>query len=414
MRSPRSFPRVVLPIASAFVVLAVLWWAWAVPTLVKYPTDLDVTSQYAGTFTLFVDPATAQPLGSPASLPLTIERHIKSLSGPSGSSRAVVEETITQKAGDLLNATQTNVYVMDRRTMKNVADDRAYAFEPSNIVDRSGSYRLNLPFGTDPGGTYEVYKNETNTTYALHGNGTVPATHEAGLELRSFAASTTDVPLDAAYLKELGKLVQLPTSITFDQLKGQLRAVGLDVDAVLAALQPVMTRADLTAVAEVAAKPIPLQYVSSFKGETRVELSTGAQVAVGATESVGVRPVFADAAALHALLSKYPNVAQAAAAAKALEALSSAPATKLFEFQYQQTPASVADVGHEVVSMRNQIRMVETYVPLGLLAAAAIALAVGAAVYLRRKGGPRVSPPSPPPADAAPPARSTVSTGRTP
>ena len=104
--------------------------------LVKYPTDLDITPRYRGTLTLFVDPATAKPLAAPASLPLDIDRHIHVFGDQSGSSRVVVEETITQKAGDLLNTTQTNVYVMDRRTMKNVADDRAYAFTPSNVVDR--------------------------------------------------------------------------------------------------------------------------------------------------------------------------------------------------------------------------------------------------------------------------------------
>ena len=78
-------------------------------------------------FTLFVDPETAA-LATPVELPLDIERHIRSLGDESGSSRVVVEETITQKAGDIVAATQTNVYVMDRRTLQNVADDRAYAF----------------------------------------------------------------------------------------------------------------------------------------------------------------------------------------------------------------------------------------------------------------------------------------------
>jgi hypothetical protein len=413
MKPQRRFPRIVLPIASGFVVLAVVWWAFAVPALVKYPTDLDVTTQYAGTFTLYVDPGTAKPLAAPASVPLTIERHLRSLGGPSGASRAVVEETIAQKAGDLFNTKQTNVYVMDRRTMKNVADDRAYAFEPSNIVDRSGTYRLNLPFDTKAAGTYDVYKNETHAPYALQGNTTIPTTHRAGLELHTFTASVDDVPLDAAYLKQLNKLVPLPKSITFDQLKLQLTAAGLDVDGVLATLAPIMTAADLATVAQVTAKPIALQYVSSFHGETAVELSTGAEVAVGVTESVGVRPAFADAATLHAVLSNYPTVPQAAAAAKALTALASTPSTKVFEFQYQQTPASVTAVAGQVGSMRNQIRILEWYLPVGLLAAGVIALTVGAVVYERRKPRPAMQHPSPPPPNAPMPEGGTVSTGST-
>ena len=61
----------------------------------------------------------------------------------------VVKETIAQKAGSLVDTTQTNVYVMDRTTLENLADDRAYAFDPENVVDRAGAYRLNLPFDTD-------------------------------------------------------------------------------------------------------------------------------------------------------------------------------------------------------------------------------------------------------------------------
>ena len=122
----------------------------------------------------------------------------------------MVEETITQKAGDLVDATQTNVYVMDRRTLQNVADDRAYAFDPSNVVDRSGTYRLNLPFDTSSGSTYPIYKNEIATTYEMHANTTTPTTDEAGLHLHNFTGSATEVPLDDAYLAELNKSVPLP------------------------------------------------------------------------------------------------------------------------------------------------------------------------------------------------------------
>ena len=215
-------------------------------------------------------------------MPLEIERHIRSLGAESGSSRVVVEETITQTAGDLVDATQTNVYVMDRRTLQNVADDRAYAFDPSNVVDRSGAYRLNLPFDTSSDSTYPIYKNEIATTYEMHASTTAPTTDEAGLHLHNFTGSATEVPLDDAYLAELNKVVPLPESMTLDQLKPQLKAAGLDVDAVLAAVAPVITPEDLATLAQIAAKPIPLQYVLSFEGTAAVETTTGAEVDVGA------------------------------------------------------------------------------------------------------------------------------------
>ena len=237
----RRFPKASVAVAVGLVAIALLWWAVAVPVLVKYPTDLDVTPRYDGTFTLFVDPTTAAPLAAPRQLPLEIERHIRSIGAESGSSRVVVEETISQKAGDLVDATQKNVYVMDRRTLQNVADERAYAFDPSNVVDRSGAYRLNLPFDTPSDATYPIYKNEIATTYEMRTDKRTPTTDEAGLRLHNFSGSASEVPLDDAYLAELNKIVPLPKSMTLDQLKPQLKAAGLDVDAVLLAVAPVIT-----------------------------------------------------------------------------------------------------------------------------------------------------------------------------
>jgi hypothetical protein len=375
----RRFPRIVLPVAAGLVATALLWSGFAVPRLVKYPTDLDVNPRYQGVFTLFVDPTTAAPLATPRQVRLDIERHIRSLGDESGASRVVVEETITQRAGDIFDATQTNVYVMDRRTLQNVADDRAYAFDPL------------------PGLTYEIYKNEIGTTYEAGADTTTPTTDVAGLHLHNFAASATEAPLDDAYLAVLNKIVALPESLTLDQLKPQLKGAGVDVDAVLSALAPVISPADLATLAQIAAQPIPLQYVLSFEGTTGVETTTGAEVDVSATEWVGAKPGLADPAALQALIAHYPDVPEAVAAGQALAGLSSAPATKLFEYRYQQTPASVADIADEVKSLRNQIRLVELYVPVGLSVAALLSLAVGAFVYGHRRGPTidvRVAPPA--------------------
>jgi hypothetical protein len=286
-----------------------------------------------------------------------------------------------------------------------VADDRAYAFDPSNVVDRSGAYRLNLPFDTPSDATYAIYKNEIGATYDMRASTATPTTDQAGLHLHNFTGTRSEVPLDDAYLRELNKSVALPKAMTLDELKPQLKAAGLDVDAVLAAVAPVITADDLTTLARLAAKPIPLQYVLSFDGTAGVETTTGAEVDVAATESVGVKPVLADVATLQAIIAHYPDVPEAVAAGEALAALTSAPATKLFEYHYEQTPASVADIAGEVTSMRNQIRIAERYVPLGLLAVAGLSLAVGAFVSWRRRRPTidlRAAPPVLPPAHREP------------
>jgi hypothetical protein len=207
----------------------------------------------------------------------------------------------------------------------------------------------------------------------------------AGLHLRNFVGSATEVPLDDAYLAALRSVVPLPNSLTFEQLKPQLLAAGLDVDALFAAIGPLMTPADLAALEQVAATPIPLQYVMSFEGSAAVEKTTGAEVVVGASESVGVRPVLADLATLQGILSHYASVPAVVAAVDALAKLGSAPAVELFEYHYEQTPDSVADIADEVKSMRNEIRIVERYIPLGLIVGAVLSLAIGAIVSARRR-----------------------------
>ena len=394
-------PKVTLALAGGLLVAAIVWWTVAVPALVKYPTDLDVTPQYTGTFTVLVDPATGAPLAKPVVLPLTVQRHLQALGDESGADTVVVKETISQKAGTLLDATQTNVYVMDRSTLKNLRDPRAYAFEPENVVDRSGAYRLNLPFDTSRDQTYPIYKNEIGTTYTMRANGANPTGHIEGLDVSNFRASVRAAPITAAYLAELEKAAGgLPRERTLEQLKPQLLQAGVDIDATVAALAPVISTADLATLGQIAAKPIPLGYVSTFDGRAAVEPTTGAEVKVGATESIGVLPQLSDLPVLLTVLGHYPNVPEAKTAAAGLTKLAASP-VKLFEYRYDQTPASVADIADEVKGNRRQVLIAKEYIPFGLLVLAGVALIV-AAVRWWRSGAVDVEIPTPTPAAPEP------------
>jgi Porin PorA len=385
MARRRRFPRITLALAGGLVVAAMLWWAFGVSALVKYPTDLDVNPRYEGTFSLHVDPTTAAPLATPLEQPLTIDRHIRAVGDESGADTVVVKETIAQKAGNLVDTTQTNVYVMDRKTLENLADDRAYAFDPENVVDRAGAYRLNLPFDTSRDETYPIYKNEIDATYQLRPNTADPTTHEEGLKLANFVTAVDEAPLSEAYLAELRKTVPLPEAMTLDQLKPQLQQYGLNVDALLAALAPSLTAADFAALGELAANPIPLHYVISFEGRAAVEQTTGAEVDVGVAERIGARPELTALPELEALLGRYPDVPEAVTAVAALDEMVAAPAPLLFEYRYDQTPESVADIADEVTSMRRQILLAKFYLPFGLLIAALLSLVVGLLVHRRRR-----------------------------
>jgi Porin PorA len=382
------YPRTALWVAGGLAAATLAWMVVGVPTLVKYPTDLDVSPQYEGTFSLLVDPLTAAPLAEPVVMPLTVDRRIEAIEDESGSSRVVVRETIHQVAGELLDVTQTNQYVMDRSSIENVADDRAFAFDPANVVDRSGSYRLNLPFDTSQSETYDMYKNEIDDTYGLVGDTETPTTDLEGLHLSNFVASVDEARLSDAYLTELNKTVPLPDTMTLDQMKPQLLAAGIDVDALVTALTPVLTPEDAATLSSFAADPIPIEYVMSFDGQAAVEPVTGAEVRVSVSESVGASPVLTSLPALQDVLSHYPGVPEAVTASAALDDLAAAPASPLFEYSYEQTPASVADVADTVTDMRRQVLLAKVWLPLALAAGAVVSLVVGAVVFLRRRPRP--------------------------
>ena len=92
----RRWPAIVaLSVGVALVAAAVIWRSFAVPALVKFPTDVDQTPRYEGTFVLFVDPATAAPLDEPTIADLAVDRHVEALPAESGAHDVVVRETIT-------------------------------------------------------------------------------------------------------------------------------------------------------------------------------------------------------------------------------------------------------------------------------------------------------------------------------
>ena len=385
MAIARRTYKIALAAGAALVAAALVWWAVAVPALVKYPTDVDETLRYEGTLKLFVDPATASPLATPREVPLTIERHIQADSEASSGSRVVVKETITQTAGTLSGTTE-NVYVMDRRSLENVSDDRAYAYDPANVVDRSGAYRLNLPFGTEADESYRIYKNEVATTYMMKADAATPETEVEGITLSNFTGAGKDIPLSDAYLASLGKSLPLPKSLTPTQMSALLKARGVDLQAVMASVMPALAPADAQALGQLAAQPVQLQYLGSFEGRAGVERTTGIQVHVASTDTISAKPVMSGAQQLQALLTKYASSPAVQAAAPVFQGLLTAAPIPVAEFSYDQTPASVAEIADDAKSSRNTILIVEQWAPAGALALGLVLIAIAAVAWFRTGG----------------------------
>src|SRR5262244_1741361 len=92
---------------------------------IRFPEDVDLTEVSTGTFTSFVDLASLEVTAS-REYPLTVRRRLHAVGSP-GSTIAVAEEQ-TLTAGTVFDLSLHHVYVLDRQSMRSVADNRAYAY----------------------------------------------------------------------------------------------------------------------------------------------------------------------------------------------------------------------------------------------------------------------------------------------
>jgi hypothetical protein len=351
-----------------------VWRSKAEPKLIRYPTDVDETPQYTGTVTIYLDPKTYAPLATPIDAPLSVSRHIQALGDQSSNARVVLSEQIKLNAEGQFSGDLDSQYVMNRKTMRNVNDDRAWAFSPDDKVDRSPAYRLAFPFDT-PTKPYQIYKNEVATTYTAQpaGEGEVE-----GLKVKNFAADqSTPLPISPAYFTALNKITPLPTELTLDQLKPILKTAGIDIDALLQALLPSLAPEDTQTLLALAAQPIKLQYLYTFSGSDSVEPSTGSIVEVrDVVETLYATPDPTVLPTLTGVLDKYPTVQAAVEASSALGKLATNP-IKVFENKFSQTPESVADIASTVKDKKSQKHLAESTIPNGLFVIGIVLAVVG-------------------------------------
>jgi hypothetical protein len=349
----------VIAIGGSFV-----WRSVAEPRLVRYPTDLKIAPAYAGTVTLYLDPQTKAPLATPKVFPLRVVRSITADGAASTYDKVVLKEDLSLTAEGFFAGKQANQYVMDRRTIVNVKDPLAFAYDPANVVDRSGAYRLAFPFHTKAEPT-TIYKNETETTYTAKPLPTGRTVE--GLATIDFAADVSATPISAAYAKTLDSITKLPAQLDLAGLQPFLAQVGVDVTKTLTALQGIITPDDLTTLVAQAGKPIPLQYVLTFSGEDSVEPDTGSIVEVrNVKETLGAKPNSPSLPIIVEVLAKYQQVPEAKAAVAGLTKLAAAP-IPVFTNEFSQTPESVKEVANEIKDQRDKLTLAESTVPTGLL-----------------------------------------------
>jgi hypothetical protein len=387
-RRRRRWPGIVAIVVGGVLLLAAFGWrSVAVPALVKFPTDVDQRLQYEGTFTLFVDPASAAPLVEPTTSALAVDRHVEALPDESDASRVVVRETIAFDVEGLASATQIHHYVMDRRSNVNLPDDRAWAFEETNVLDRSGAYWVALPNDVGNTSTVPMFKDEVGGQFITTGG---PETEVvAGLDLVAVATAPTTMPVTEAYLRSLDAVVPLPRALGFEQLKPSLITAGVPVDEAMAALVPVATPEELTTLSELIAQPIPLQYVVTFGGTIFADPRTGAIVDVTSiVDRISVRPAADALPPLLTILGRHRDEAAIAAAIDGLDRLATEP-LPVFEYRYAQTTTSAQEIARWVSDQHDRMDLAERTIPLTLAVIGAAAVVIGGLLLVRGVRGGR-------------------------
>jgi hypothetical protein len=371
-----------------FALIAGTFWFTQqyVPEQKKLPDNLNRTMHYEGNVTLYVDPATNQPLAQPKVVPLTVDRNVASVKALTNSNDVVMHETLHLVSPGLFDTTQQNQYVMDRVTAENVKDQNAWAYTPTNVVDRSHTFYLAFGLNMDKTTDQTTYKNEVAASYVASPSG---QSKIDGLPTTLLSAQRAWTPVSAAYLAELNQSVPLPAQLTFDQMKPLLTAQGLNVDALLSAMVPkiaAQSQADLQALLKISQQPIPLAYVTKWGGSTAIDPVTGAPVDVQqANDTIGATPTAAWTSSLTSILDKYPQVPEAVTMSTAVKATAANP-IPVFATSYHQTPASVS---YDVAKAKDDgaaLRQATILSSAGWIAAGLLILAGLVLIVLPKRG----------------------------
>jgi hypothetical protein len=349
-----------LIVGIVFVVGAVAFRTAAIPLVVRFPSHLDKTTHYSGTYTSFVDEKTLATLATPTVGKFALDRHLKIVH--STFDTVTIREQLTLHEGTKAPLVQQHEYVMDRRTMQNVKSADSWTFFPSATADRSGAYRLQFPLGISPTGNYPVWSNETGTAVKLSQPSAVHHDAAAGVSVIDFQGSL-NAPVTKAYRHWLAAN-NFPMSLTPKQLQDQLKARGLDVNAALAAVNGKLSPNQALVLANTLGRSVPLNYRYVYKGSVSLEPHTGAIVNVHTRlEGIAVKPDLSGVSAITPMLVEFSSIPAVKAVSVGLQKLINEPPQVAAQFDFTEAPASSLDTGNEAKEQIRMMGLLELWAP---------------------------------------------------
>jgi hypothetical protein len=257
---------------------------------------------------------------------------------------------------------QTNVFVLDRSSARNVFDERATAYGTN--VNRHGAYFPNLPFGVDDHRRYGIWNNEAGAVYLMVRDGGPATTTINGVKVLRMTGTLPVTPVASYYTGELTKL-GLPTQLTPEQLQAQFKSSGVDATQTLDALGKVLSQDEMLTIIGALANPLPLQYSTALTGDARIEPTTGIVVWTHSVKRFFVGPNPAALAPVHQVLAKHSSDPIVKAVDDYLTTLGKPRAA--FTLDYTTNAASADSMASYANSQRTKLRLAQLYAPAGLL-----------------------------------------------
>jgi hypothetical protein len=150
------------------VAVAIVWWVVLAPSLTKLPSDIDVTMNFEGTLTQYVDPATGQafPAGQELAVPFTVLRTFAAVPDLYTAGTAVCRDTIAMTVAGQERPAQITQYALDRKSRLCVSSNENWAYSPKIVLsDRVGRYGPLFPGGLGAGDTLSAFFNDVNKAF---------------------------------------------------------------------------------------------------------------------------------------------------------------------------------------------------------------------------------------------------------
>lgn len=378
--------KILIGLGIILILAAILWWAIAVNALVKLPKDVEVEINCEGEMTLYVNPSTGEmlPEGSEMEVPIQVEVTGIPDKTQFDSSTGVVKEVAITRIQGMPEQRVEAALVLDRKTIDNVKDDRAFAYKytdsegrehPGVSVNREGYYFPLLPLDTSKDQTYQFWKEEIAGGFELE---YVNEEEKEGVAVYNFKASYDDKEVCDAYVEYMN----LPKEMSLDRIKPVLVSMGMDVDGLVSLATQVMKPEDLQALNQALQGSIPLKYYWSQEYEVSVEPKSGYPVDVYKdVEALSMKIDLTMLTNLSAIFMKYaqdPVLGPALTKLQGLQSLSgemSAP--KVFEYNIEQTDQSVKDGIDDAKKAGGAINLFKVYIPWALLIVGALILIIG-------------------------------------